>query len=75
MTSAILINEIENDKEKYLVDARGRHDSSFVWLPVTTGYQNFGLRVVTGYHWLPGFGPQVSNRLPSVTIDYQLGLS
>ena len=23
------------------------------WLPVTTGYQNFGLRFVTGYHWSP----------------------
>ena len=23
------------------------------WLPVTTGYQNFRIRVVTGYYWLP----------------------
>ena len=26
------------------------------WLPVTTNYQNFGLRVVTGYHLLLEFG-------------------
>ena len=37
------------------------------WLPVTTGYQNLGLRLVTGYHWLPEFGSQVGYRLPLVT--------
>ena len=57
---------------------RGRHDSRFGWLPVTTGYQNLGLSVridlhtqagqfftQIGYrlHWLPGFWSQ----LPSVT--------
>ena len=26
------------------------------WLPVTISYQNFGLRVVTGYHLLLEFG-------------------
>ena len=25
------------------------------WLPVTTGYHNFALRLVTGYHWLSEF--------------------
>ena len=34
-------------------ETRGRDDSSYAWLPVTTGYQNFAFRVVTGYHWLP----------------------
>ena len=47
--------------------SNGRHDSRLGWLPVntgdqnlvsrwlpvTTGNQNFGLKVVTGYHWLP----------------------
>ena len=32
-----------------------RHDSRFAWLSVTTDCQNFGLRVVTGYHWLTEF--------------------
>ena len=38
---------------------RGRNDSRVGWLPVTTGYQNFGPKVVTGYYWLPEFGSQV----------------
>ena len=25
------------------------------WLPFTTGNQNFRVRVVNGYHWLPEF--------------------
>ena len=37
------------------------------WLPVSTGYQNLGLRVVTGNHWLPEFWSQVGNRLLLVT--------
>ena len=46
---------------------RDRHNSRFGWLPVTTGYQNFGLRVVTGYHWLLEFRSRIGNRLPLVT--------
>ena len=38
------------------------------WLPVITGYHNFGLSFVTGYHWLPEFWTQVGFRLPLVTI-------
>ena len=48
-------------------ETRGRDDSSYAWLPVTTGYQNFGFRVVTGYHCLPGFRFQGGYRLPLVT--------
>ena len=47
MESKIVFRKIEG------LPGRGRHDSRFGWLPVTTGYQNFGLRVVTGYQWLP----------------------
>ena len=41
-------------------------------LPVTTGYLNFGLRVVTGYNWLPEFQNKGGYRLLLVTIGYQL---
>ena len=37
------------------------------WLPVTTRYPNFGLMVVTSYHWLPEFWSQGGYRLPLVT--------
>ena len=37
------------------------------WIPVTTGHQNFGLRVVTGYDWLPEFSSQGGYRLPLIT--------
>ena len=46
---------------------RDRHNSRFGWLPVTTGYQNFGRWVVTGYHWLPEFGSQGGYQLPLVS--------
>ena len=60
---------------------RGRHDSRFWWLPVTTGYQNFvsgWLPVTTGYQnfvsgWLPvttGYQNFVLGWLP-VTTGYQ----
>ena len=49
--------------------SRNQHDSRFGWLSVTTGYQNFGLGVVTVYHWLPKFWPQGCYRLPLVTIS------
>ena len=52
---------------------RGWHDSRFGWLPVTTGYQNFGLKVVTGNYWLPEFRYQGGNRLPLVTIISDTG--
>ena len=69
-------------KTEFEVYNRGRQDSRLGWLPVTTGYHNFGLRVVTsyhwlpelglrfvtGYHWLPEFRFQVGYRLQLVTI-------
>ena len=61
MESKIVFRKIEG------LPGRGRHDSRFGWLPVTTGYQNFGLRVVTGYHLLPEFGSQDGYQLPLVT--------
>ena len=33
-------------------------------LPVTSDNQNFGLRLITGYHWLPEFWSQGDYRLP-----------
>ena len=63
---------------------KGRHNSGFLspdyqlplvtrilvsgWLPLTTGYQNFGPRVVTDYHCLPEFQAQSGSRLPLITI-------
>ena len=46
------------------------------WLPVKTGYHNFGLRLVSGYHWLLNLVTKIGyelahlHRLP-VTSGYQ----
>ena len=62
------INEdFSDDNIENILSSRGRHDSRFWWLPVTTGYQNF----VSG--WLPvttGYQNLVSGWLP-VTTGYQ----
>ena len=42
------------------------HDFSLRVVPVTTGYHNFRIRVVTVYHWLPSFRSQIGYRLPLV---------
>ena len=39
----------------WLAVTTGHHNSSLGVVPVTSGYQNFRIRVVTGYHWLPLF--------------------
>ena len=58
---------LRSENHSFVIRNRGRHDSRFGWLPVTTGYQNFGLRVVTGYHWYQNF----SLRVVPVTTGYQ----
>ena len=52
---------------------RGRYDSRFAWLPLTTGYQNFRPRVFIVYHWLPLFQDQTGYRLPVANFTIQTG--
>ena len=47
-TQKKLIDKLKN-LIRFNTQSRGQHDSRFGWLPATTGYRNFGLRVVTGY--------------------------
>ena len=45
------------------------------WFPVTNGYQNFGLWMVTAYQWLPELWTQSGDRLPLVAIISDSGWS
>ena len=66
-------------RHRRVIKGRGRRDSRFGRLPVTTGYHyfgfrvtgchwsaDFGLRVVTGFNCLPEFRTQVGYGLPLV---------